>query len=102
MKAIFICLLTAFFLVGAVYGQSPTNQVPPVQPVTPVIPADSPSAPPVKPVDPKIEGPVEPVPVQSLPSTNPNELNKAKPVNPGINPQPVDTTRKRRVDSLPQ
>jgi hypothetical protein len=100
MKTIFMCLLVASLLVDAVYGQSTANQVPPVQPATPVIPPDS-TAMPVQPVDPKIEGPVEPVPVQSLPSTNPNDLNKAQPVNPGINPQPVDTTRKRRLDSLP-
>lgn len=54
-------------------------------------------------VPPALE-PMPPVPVQSLPGTNPNELNKAKSVNPALRP-PADTTgrgveRFQKKDSL--
>lgn len=59
---------------------------------TPPAHFDSAATSPAKPL--KIATPpsIPQVPVQSLPTTNPNELNKAKSINP-VNGMPVDSAR---------
>jgi hypothetical protein len=88
MKSFAIAILFLSFSIS-VPGQQPARGLSPEDTMQPkIFPNDSlPTG--------KDKLPASKVPVQSLPTTNPNELNKTKPADPNYN-RPA-----QRVDSIP-